>query len=290
MRNKKKLSIITHRGFEPSKPDFYYESSFEAFYDHLRRGYGIEFDANFTEDGKIVIFHDVDLNRITEGENKAKFSDLTSNEVKKIRLGEKGDQLCFLDELLAMIKAGADVISALHLKGKYQEREYLDILLGYLSEFKEVLDRLIIFDLKIETAKYLKEKIPELLLAPSMAHPYDIERYNQIVSGTLISLKDVIANKNLFAWSWLDEWDLLDKNGGRKKFYTKEVFSALKENGLKIALVTPELHGTSPGLLGGEAHQDAVPDRLFARIKEIIGLEPDAICTDHPEKAGKLIV
>ena len=61
--------------------------------------------------------------------------------------------------------------------------------------------------------------------------------------------------------------------------------------GAKIALVTPELHGTSPHLLAGEAHPDAPKgdtETLFKRIKEIIDLKPNAICTDYPEEVSKL--
>jgi hypothetical protein len=122
-----------------------------------------------------------------------------------------------------------------------------------------------------------------------VAHPYDIERYNQCVLGTLLSLEKVLSHKDLFSWVWLDEWDLADKDGGQKQFYTAEVFETLKDQGLKIALVTPELHGTSPGLLGGEAHPDADKSRLFGRIQETINLQPDALCTDYPEEVRQMI-
>jgi len=57
--------ILTHRGLEPSKPDFFPESSIEAFINQLHRGFGIEFDPNFVKDG-IVINHDSNLKRITK--------------------------------------------------------------------------------------------------------------------------------------------------------------------------------------------------------------------------------
>ncbi|MFH1427623.1 MAG: glycerophosphodiester phosphodiesterase family protein [Patescibacteria group bacterium] len=293
--------IITHRGLEPSNPNFYYtESTFQAFVDQLQRGYGIEFDANFSEDEKIVVFHDAGLERITKGQDKRLFAEMTSDEIREIRF-KAGDRICLLDELLKNIdrvtKSGVSplhlsdkVISALHLKGKFQEKKHLDILLNYLKEAWQVLDLLMVFDVKIETAKYLKEKMPKLQLAPSVAHPYDIERYNKAVAGTLLNLEEAIVHKDLFAWAWLDEWDLANRNGGKKKLYTAEVFDTLKNNGIKIALVTPELHGTSPGLLGGEAHPDADKDRLLARIQEIINLRPDAICTDFPEEVKKMLI
>lgn len=283
------MDIITHRGLEPSKKNFPAESSFEAFNNHLSRGFGIEFDINFTKDGKAVIFHDAGLERITKGKDKRIFADMVSEETKTTQL-QNGNRLCFFDELLSIINsAGVKNISALHLKGRFQEKKYLDILLSYLTDNKKTLSRLFIFDVKIETAKYLKDKMPELNLAPSVAHAYDIKRYDGAANGTLLSIEEVIKNKDLFSWVWLDEWDLTDENGGIKKFYTPEVFEIFKKNKLKIALVTPELHGASPGLLGKEAHPDAKKDRLFGRIKKIINLKPDALCTDYPEEVEKLV-
>ena len=53
--------------------------------------------------------------------------------------------------------------------------------------------------------------------------------------------------------------------------------------------MTPELHGTSPGLLGGESHKHAAnTEVLFERMREILSLEPDAICTDYPEEVKLL--
>ena len=152
-----------------------------------------------------------------------------------------------------------------------------------------VFPKLFVFDTKIETARYLKESLPALPLSPSAAHPYDIIRYNEYAGKTLIPLESALANKNLFSWIWLDEWDLLDR-GGLKTLYNRENFIRLKEAGYKIAVVSPELHATSPGLLGGEAHADAADkDKLTARLKKIIELEPDAICTDHPDLLKSLL-
>lgn len=283
-----RINIITHRGLEPSAKNFPSESSFEAFENHLNRGFGIEFDVNFTKDNQIAIFHDAGLERITKEKDKRLFADMLAKEIKAIRL-ENNDRLCFLDELLDMIGNSKANISALHLKGGFQEPIFLGILLGYLKNAGKILNRLIIFDVKVKTAEYLKEKLPELNLAPSVAHTYDIKRYNAAVKGTLLSINEVIANKDLFSWVWLDEWDLAGENGGEKKFYIAETFDTFRKNGLKIAMVTPELHGTSTGLLGGEAHPDAAKERLFNRIKEIIGFKPDALCTDYPKEVRALI-
>lgn len=271
------MIVFTHRGLEPTNPNFFSEGSFEAFQDHLNRGFGIEFDPNFLADGNIIISHDKSL------------SQLTLAEVQKIKL-ENG-QIPTFEELAQLIITSNSKINAFHLKGLFQEEKYLDILISHLERFPKLSDKILIFDVKPETARYLKTHLPNVILAPSVAHPYDIQRYNSLVSGTLMTVEDALRYKEegLYDWVWLDEWGRTDEGGKTKKLYTKEVFDKLKTFGYKIALVTPELHATSPGLLGGEFHQDAKDSQtFFARIKEIISLNPDAICTDYPKEVVNL--
>lgn len=281
-----KTLVITHRGLEPSNPNFYSESSFKAFKSHLERGFGIEFDVNFAKDG-IVIFHDAGLSRITEGRDERQFRDLMVSEIKTILLGRKMNNIPSFEEILNLIKKNKPEINALHLKGKYQEKNYLDILLNHLRKYPEVIKKIVLFDVKPEAARYLKSQIKDIQLAPSVAHEFDIKRYSSCVSNTLISIGEAIRYKQegLYDWAWLDEWDTLSEGEQEKLLYTKENFESLKKAGYKIALVTPELHGTSPGLYGGESHKHARDKEvLFKRIKEILTLEPDAICTDYPEE------
>ena len=283
------MEILTHRGLERSKPNFYTESSYEAFQDHLTRGYGIEFDPSFLKDGNIVITHDKGLTRITEGKDTRLLTDLTLPDVQLVSL--YNGKIPTFDELMELIKESEAPIHALHLKGIFQEQPYVDTLISHLAKYPDLMERFVIFDVKPDIARFMKSKNENLTLAPSVAHPYDIERYNSAVLGTLISVDDAIKYKQegLYDWVWLDEWDLTDKDGGTKQFYTAETFGSLKQAGYKISLVTPELHGTSPGLLGGEAHPDAQPrERLMERIGQIIPLQPDALCTDYPEEARSL--
>lgn len=252
--------VITHRGIDPSRAPYFAESSHEAFEDQRKRGYGLEFDP-MLKGGSFIVAHDADLSRVTRS----------------------GCHIISLVDLLQLIEESEGGICALHLKHRLQEPQLLDKLLVEL----EVLDsaKYIIFDVKLDVARYLKDKNPALQLAPSVAHPYDIERYNGAVGETLYSVEEVLANRELFDWVLLDEWDTADKNGDQKHFYTAETFAAFKDVGLKIALVTPELHASSPGLLGGESHADAKDHQtLMARIKEILALGPDAVCTDFPDE------
>ncbi|MBM3261444.1 hypothetical protein FJY93_03425 [Candidatus Kaiserbacteria bacterium] len=280
--------IITHRGLDPSIPDFPFESTREAFEAHLLRGYGIEFDPQRVADGYTVL-HDPTLKRITGGTDERPVRDVPLHELLTLDL--HGSHLATMHDVLKLVDARSapSMISAIHLKHSFQaDTENLNALLHELHTVDS--EKFILFDTTIATARYLKSQNSALHIAPSVAHPYDIARYNTVVGGTLISVDETLSHRDLFDWVWLDEWDLNDKDGNTKKLYTGETFEIFRTAGMKIALVTPELHGTSPGLLGGEAHPDAASrDTLLKRLDEIIALKPDAICTDFPDHAKDLI-
>lgn len=284
--------VFTHRGLEPANKNFYPESSFEAFQDQLSRGFGIEFDPNFTRDG-IIVWHDATLERLSEGKDKRSFREVTAGELSQIRYWNKDrtkqGKIPTLDGVMDLIRKSSSKINALHLKGKFQNEEDMTLLMEHLQRNEDVLPRLLIFDVRIETAQVLLTRLPQIQLTPSVAHTYDVKRYNGVVDGTLIETAEAerLLTEGMFGkhpWVWLDEWDLADEDG-TKKLYTAEVFKKMRDAGAKISLVTPELHGTSPGLYGGESHPDAKNLlTLFKRIEEIISLGPDAICTDYPEE------
>ena len=280
--------VITHRGLDPSCTPYFAESSLEAFTDQLSRGYGIEFDLRFTSDNAIVIVHDANLKRITGGRDEREICSITKDEL--LSMDFSGSHLTTFDHLLFLISTlqKENVVSAIHLKSASQNEAGLNCILEYLKNVD--CSKFYIFDTTIATARYLKARNPNLRIAPSVAHQYDVKRYGEATGGTLLSLDEVLANRDIFDGVWLDEWDLADENGGEKKLYTKEIFEKIRNAKLWIGLVTPELHGTSPGLLGGEAHPDAQPFSVLSnRLKDIVALQPDAICTDYPDFVTALI-
>lgn len=281
------MYILSHRGLEPERENFFAESSYEAFRSHLQRGFGIEFDLNFSRDNKIFIFHDLNLQRISQNKDKRPLKNLNLEQILKIRIGR--ERLSTFEDLMRLIIKNNSPINALHFKGEFQKKKYLDILLKNLERYKKDLKRLLIFDLTLKAARYLKKRNPSLILGLSVTHKYDILRYNRCTKGTLFPLQEAIKNKDLFDWVWLDEWDRKDLRGKRKKLYTRENFKKLRHYGFQIALITPELHKTSPGLLGREAHEDAENKmKLLRRIKEIIKLKPNLICTDYINQVKSL--
>lgn len=273
------MYILAHRGISlPGKQ--YPESSVQAFADCLAKGFGIEFDVNFTVDNKIIIWHDEHLGRLFNNKNKPFLEEITLADFKKIKVD--GCSFCELADLLELIKQPKIKLNALHCKGKFQDKDHLDLLIKDLLKYKSVLSKVFIFDLKPESARYLKSKLPKMNLACSVAHFYDKKRFNQYVDGTLLTIGEAIKNKKLYNWVWLDEWDRLNTKG-EKIFYNEKNFKLLRKNNFKIALVTPELHCLAPNKKYG-GHQDAQTKVIWReRIKEIINLQPDLVCTDYPD-------
>lgn len=284
-----KKRIITHRGLEPSRPNSPSESSYEAFVDQLNRGFGgIEFDPNPTKDG-IIVMHDASLKRPTGGRDERAVADLTTGEILQIPLAN--GRIPTFDEVMDLIGKSNSIINALHLKARFQTPETLGRIMDALVKHEDVFPRLLAFDVKPETAKTLKARFPNLRLVPSVAHLHDIARYNETVGNTLITIEEALQLKSegLIDGVWGDEWDTAGENGTAKRFYTPDNFSRLHEAGLFIALVTPELHATSPGLYGGESHADAKDlATLFERIKQIKAAGADYFCTDYPEEVSSL--
>jgi len=168
------MLVLTHRGLDPDLgADFPSESSFEAFTNHLSRGYGIEFDPCPVANG-IVVSHDKTLGRLTKGADERQLATMTQEEVIQVPL--PSGRLCTLDELLEEIAKAPAQVNALHLKGDRQTPEFLEALILCLKRHPSAIPKLMVFDVRRETAEYLRKSLPELALAPSVAHDYDIQR------------------------------------------------------------------------------------------------------------------
>ncbi|CAN5227697.1 hypothetical protein BH09PAT2_BH09PAT2_10680 [soil metagenome] len=283
------MQILTHRGLDPDIPKFPSESSVEAFQQHIKRGYGLECDLNFTADDQIAIHHDSTIARLTNQQDSRPIREMSFKELQHIFTKNTHHTLCTIEDIATLIGQSRATIHAFHFKGLLQQGKNIDILIAEFKKYSKLFDRMLLFDLLPDIASYIKRELQTIHLAPSVAHPYDKQRFNNLVSGTLLTVDEAIQKRNIFDWVWLDEWDRKDANNTEKTFYTRDVFDELKKVKYSIGLVTPELHATSPGLIERESHEDAIDTlRLFQRITEIMMLQPDALCTDHPDKCKEI--
>jgi glycerophosphoryl diester phosphodiesterase len=88
--------LLGHRGARYTAP----ENTFAAFDLALAEGAeGIELDVRMNKSGEVVVLHDGDLRRVTDGADARRLSALSSDECKRLRLTQ-GERLPSLVEVL----------------------------------------------------------------------------------------------------------------------------------------------------------------------------------------------
>jgi glycerophosphoryl diester phosphodiesterase len=98
---------IAHRGLH-TKSKGIIENTAGAFEAAIKGNYAIECDVQLTADGEAIVFHDDDLDRLTEV--KGPVIALTAKELKKVRLEATSDRMQTLAELLEQVDGRASLV------------------------------------------------------------------------------------------------------------------------------------------------------------------------------------
>lgn len=127
---------VAHRGLhDETKP----ENSLSAFRAAKEAGYAIETDVRFTKDGKLVVFHDDDLKRMT-GDGRA-VCDCTLAELKELRLAGTDERIPTFKEFLTEADGKTPLLIEIKnmkkVKGKTIARAMLEEIkeLNYTGEY-----------------------------------------------------------------------------------------------------------------------------------------------------------
>ncbi|AXF55531.1 glycerophosphodiester phosphodiesterase family protein [Salicibibacter kimchii] len=98
------MNWIAHRGYSREAP----ENTFAAFRRAIEKGAsGIELDVHVSKDGELVVMHDDDVSRTTNG--KGLVRDMTASELKRLDAGSwfgepyRGEEVPFLEEVLHFV-------------------------------------------------------------------------------------------------------------------------------------------------------------------------------------------
>lgn len=89
------------------------ENSLMAFTAAAEKGYGIELDLQLSRDGKVMVFHDENLFRMT-GRNQ-RLSELDAEELRALRLSETQERIPYFTEVLALVAGKVPLL--IELKG-----------------------------------------------------------------------------------------------------------------------------------------------------------------------------
>jgi len=151
---------IAHRGLLRHAP----ENTLPAFSVCLELGMGFELDIRTTKDGHLVVLHDDNVKRTTDGPSRS-IRDMTLAELKRLDAGGwfddafAGERIPTLEETLSLVaqrKRGPTIIA---LNVKHVTREGEAELVGLVEKYKLLSDSFA-FDQSDEMSRRLKKLNP----------------------------------------------------------------------------------------------------------------------------------
>lgn len=98
---------VAHRGLFDNESDSP-ENTLAAFRRAIEAGYGIELDVQLTKDGKMVVFHDGSLRRMTGVDRR--LADCTYEELLSLPVGRSDERIPLLDDVLALVNGKVPLI------------------------------------------------------------------------------------------------------------------------------------------------------------------------------------
>ena len=111
---------IAHRGLH-AKSKGIIENTESAFAAAIKGNYAIECDVQLTADGEAMVFHDDDLDRLTEAKDLVK--ELSAKELKRVKLQSTTDRMQTLAELLEQVNGRSTLV--IELKSLWDENDAL---------------------------------------------------------------------------------------------------------------------------------------------------------------------
>jgi len=125
---------IAHRGLW-SKEEGIPENSLPAFERAITEKYPIELDIHLLEDGKVVVFHDDNLKRMTGLDKKIK--DCTYSEIQKLKLVDTDYGIPLLSEVLQLVEGRVPLLIELKHDRKVGETEnaLMELMKDYTGKY-----------------------------------------------------------------------------------------------------------------------------------------------------------
>lgn len=122
-----------HRGLHDQECP---ENSIAAFREAVACGYGIELDVRLTKDGKVVVFHDADLRRLTGADGTVENS--TFAELQKLRLSGTDEQIPLFADVLAVVDGRVPILVEIKAQGVHSadiDSKTMQLLRSYQGKY-----------------------------------------------------------------------------------------------------------------------------------------------------------
>ena len=122
---------IAHRGLHDIKKGIP-ENSYAAYQAAIDKNYAIEMDVRFSKYGKLVVFHDDTLDRITEAKGPA--ISKTRNELLELHLQGTQQKIPVFEEFLEFVGGKAPIL--IELKNVPERKDLVRATLAALKNYK----------------------------------------------------------------------------------------------------------------------------------------------------------
>lgn len=228
-------NLIAHRGYHNIKKGIP-ENSILAFEEAIKYNLTIELDVHILTDGKVVVFHDDNIKRMTGIDQNIK--DMDYDTIKKIQLQGTNQRIPLLQEVLSLVDGKVPIIIELKydVKCGVLEKEVIKILKNYngkyaiksfnpfsimyfKKEFSNVIRGLLVSDFKDEKMSKLRKIVLSKMLFNSITKPdfisYDIKalpnrrvaklRRNKIILGWTIRNKEDLEKAEKYCDNFICE-------------------------------------------------------------------------------------
>ena len=129
-----KERYIAHRGLF-DKNNKIPENSIIAFQKAIQNNYSIELDVHLLKDGKIVVFHDDNLKRMTGLDKKV--IDCDYEEIQKLKLDNTENKIPLFDDVLRLVDGKVPILIEIKSdrKAGETEKELMKILKDYKGKY-----------------------------------------------------------------------------------------------------------------------------------------------------------
>ncbi len=125
-----KRKMYAHRGLHDEKVP---ENSMTAFRLAVENGYGVELDVQMTKDGKLVVFHDGSLKRMTGDEHFVK--DFTYEQLQQLTLNNTDEHIPLFNDVLNVLET-TDLICEIKNNNGNINNELCNKVYQALKEYK----------------------------------------------------------------------------------------------------------------------------------------------------------
>ncbi|WP_280771628.1 glycerophosphodiester phosphodiesterase family protein [Salipaludibacillus daqingensis] len=169
--------IFAHRGYSKKYP----ENTMIAFEEAVKAGAeGLELDVQLTKDEKLVVMHDLTLERTTSGKGVIRTKDW--NEVKDFSAGEwfgeafSKEKIPLLSQVLDLVK-GSEVTVNIEMKGLTTDRQLLASKTAEVIQSVGVSDQVIVSSFDHGSLVLMNKMFPSIstsaLVFAALADPHD---------------------------------------------------------------------------------------------------------------------